>query len=210
MQYVFRPLVWTGPSTHPLRRRSPRTFKAGWADTIQLLDDELRWLDASNVVIAAGFREQDLRLDGLPRSGAPVPGHPGVRLLFDSQHGALSYATDTHEIWQHNVRAIALGLGALRAVDRYGISQSGEQYKGYRALPTGENFTGWTRQMAADWMILKARMTATFNSADLLKDRTKVITVYRAAARRLHPDAGGSTEDFQRLQQVRDLLEKAA
>jgi hypothetical protein len=39
--------------------------------------------------------------------------------------------------WQHNVRAIALGLEALRKVDRYGITRRGEQYAGWKALPAG-------------------------------------------------------------------------
>ncbi len=48
----------------------------------------------------------------------------------------LVYATDACEFWQHNVRSIALGLEALRAVDRYGISRRGEQYAGFRAALT--------------------------------------------------------------------------
>jgi hypothetical protein len=48
----------------------------------------------------------------------------------------LVYATDACDFWQHNVRSIALGLEALRAVDRYGISRRGEQYAGYRAALT--------------------------------------------------------------------------
>jgi hypothetical protein len=48
----------------------------------------------------------------------------------------LVYATDVCEFWQHNVRSIALGLEALRAVDRYGISKRGQQYAGFRAALT--------------------------------------------------------------------------
>ncbi len=48
----------------------------------------------------------------------------------------LVYATDCCDFWQHNVRSIALGLEALRAVDRYGISRRGEQYAGFRAALT--------------------------------------------------------------------------
>ena len=36
----------------------------------------------------------------------------------------------------HNLRSIALGLKALRAVDRYGVSRRGEQYAGFRAALT--------------------------------------------------------------------------
>jgi hypothetical protein len=39
--------------------------------------------------------------------------------------------------WQHNVRAIALTLEALRAVDRYGATETGQQYTGFKALPAG-------------------------------------------------------------------------
>lgn len=45
----------------------------------------------------------------------------------------LVYATDACVLWRHNVRSIALGLEALRAVDRFGISRRGEQYAGFRA-----------------------------------------------------------------------------
>jgi hypothetical protein len=34
--------------------------------------------------------------------------------------------------WQDNLRAVALGLEALRRVERYGIAQRGEQYAGWR------------------------------------------------------------------------------
>lgn len=46
------------------------------------------------------------------------------------------YGTDCCVFWEHNVRSIALGLQALRAVDRYGISRRGEQYAGFRAALT--------------------------------------------------------------------------
>lgn len=50
----------------------------------------------------------------------------------------LVYATDSCDRWQDNVRSIALGLEALRAVDRFGISREGQQYAGFRAaLTTG-------------------------------------------------------------------------
>ncbi len=84
------------------------------------------------------IREQALRLDGGLRANARPVDFPGVRISFESKHGPLTYATDTHEFWQHNVRGIALGLQALRAVDRYGVTKRGEQYTGWKALPAGQ------------------------------------------------------------------------
>lgn len=46
------------------------------------------------------------------------------------------YATDVCARWQDNVRSIALGLQALRAVGRFGITPSGQQYAGFRGSLT--------------------------------------------------------------------------
>lgn len=74
IQARFRPLdTWPHPETPAGQRRSRYTFKAPWGNTLNLLDRELNKLDASNIVIGAGLREQDIKLDGWPRSGARVP-----------------------------------------------------------------------------------------------------------------------------------------
>lgn len=39
--------------------------------------------------------------------------------------------------WQENVRAIALGMEALRKVERYAITEADQQYAGFMALPRG-------------------------------------------------------------------------
>lgn len=137
--YSIRPIAdsWQGPRTPAVQRRSLWTFKASHDDTLVLLRDELGRLDGENVVLQIDIREQDLRLDGGIRAIAPQPIFPGVRVTFDSRHGPLAYQTDTCERWQHNVRSIALGLQALRAVDRYGITRHAEQYTGWKALPPG-------------------------------------------------------------------------
>jgi len=140
MHSVFRPLLkeaWGQPFTPSSQRRSRWTFKAGWADTINLLDREVDYLGAKSFVIEADFREQDIRLDGMPRSNARSPEFPGIRVSFESKHGPLQYQTDTCAFWQHNVRSIALGLEALRAVDRYGITSRAEQYTGFKAIESG-------------------------------------------------------------------------
>lgn len=60
--------------------------------------------------------------------------------MFDTPDGAMAFACDRFAGWQDNVRAIALGLEALRKIDRHGISTGGEQYKGYLQLgaPMGD------------------------------------------------------------------------
>jgi hypothetical protein len=142
MKYTTRPISDRTPFTG---QHKPNPFRATWSDTLQLLDAELGYLDARDVVFEVDVvDESQIRLDGMLRSGAKVES-PAVRLAFDSRYGPLTYATDRFRgqyysdppDWQINLRAIALGLEALRKVDRYGITKRGEQYTGWKALPAG-------------------------------------------------------------------------
>jgi hypothetical protein len=178
----FRPVpVWPHQLTPAHSRRSRWTFKASWQNTLDLLDRELRQLGARNIVIGCGLREQDIRQDGWPRSGAREPMHPGVEVSFDSPHGRLVYGTDVCERWEHNVRAIALGLEALRAVDRHGITRHGEQYAGFKALPAGEG-----------------------RSVDRGKTIIREHGGVRAALMATHPDQGGDAAQFADVQAARE------
>ncbi|OYO16616.1 molecular chaperone DnaJ [Enemella dayhoffiae] len=138
LRYTVRPITgWDGPRTDHFSRRSRHTFKATWSSTLDLLERELGQLDATEVVLQVDVRDRDIRNDGQLRANA-APTDPGVRMLFDSRHGPLTYQCDSCSYWQHNVRSIALGLEALRAVDRYAINAvAGQQYKGYREITAG-------------------------------------------------------------------------
>jgi hypothetical protein len=180
LQYQFRPLgAWTEGATK--RRRGTSSFSATWQSTLTLLGRELIHLGARNVVLQADFREADLRVDGLPRSNARAPQHPGVRIAFDSKHGPLTYATDAYRFWQHNVRAIALGLEALRAVDRYGVTKRGEQYTGWKQLGAGSGET--TGGMTTDAALAVLRTYAPDTKTDEPLER-----LARWAKAGAHPD----------------------
>lgn len=144
MKYIVRPISDRTPFTG---KHEPSPFTASWQNTLDVLDRELRHLAARDVVFEVDVTsEADIRLDGMLRSNARVA-TPAARLAFDSIHGPLTYATDRYRGrrrgggdvrgWQVNLRAIALGLEALRKVDRYGITKRGEQYSGWKALPAG-------------------------------------------------------------------------
>lgn len=190
MDVRFRPYAtWGHGATR--KRKGRFSFRAGWADTLDLLDRELHHLRARDVVIGAALRETDIRLDGWPRANAAAPWHPGVEISFEMQLRAgeptrLVYATDEYEFWQHNVRAIALGLQALRAVDRYGITRDRQQYAGWKALGAGQD--GHTAHAT------RAR------GVHLIDQHGGV----RAALRATHPDRGGDPLDFQSVQMARE------
>lgn len=130
--YTIRPI---SNRTHFSGKHRRSQFAASWPTTERLLLTEVAHLRGKDLVIEVDASEADIRLDGRLRASAR-PATPAVRVAFDSVHGPLTYATDVFATWQDNVRAIALGLEALRKVDRYGITKRGEQYAGWKALPS--------------------------------------------------------------------------
>lgn len=134
-------LVTVRPIERPIEvQYEPAPFRAKWGQTVELLADELRAHGAERTVLEVDFREQDLRLDGLPRAGRPARS-PGIVLSFRavgvSGTPSLRYEVGTYAAFEDNVRGVALALRALRAVDRYGVTKKGEQYAGWRALAAG-------------------------------------------------------------------------
>lgn len=187
----LRPIeVWPGEMTpHDRRRRSP--FSAGWRQTMRLLDTELYNLGAEAIVLQIAMAEQDFRLDGLPRAHARAT-HPGVILSFNPDGNTadrMQFATDVFWTWEENVRAIALGLEALRKVDRYGITRGRSQYAGFKALPVGDDgaFGLYTKADAARWL-------------------ASVYGDMKTALRASHPDTGGSAEAFRKVMRAKELI----
>lgn len=143
LAYTTRPIsdrtAFTGK--HEMSR-----FTVTWTQALALLQREFDALDGHNLVIEVDVPEAGIRNDGLLRADAKAAS-PAARIAFESRHGPLIYATDRYvrqnyartsmADWQHNVYAIALGLEALRKVDRYGVSRRGEQYTGYKAIGAG-------------------------------------------------------------------------
>lgn len=180
---TFRPLerpVSNGPT-----RYSP--FKASWSKTVTLLSKELHLHGASNVVLEVDLREQDIRQDGLPRADRNARS-PGIVLSFKANavSGApeLRYEVATFTDWRDNVRAVALGLESLRAVDRYGVTRRGEQYAGWKQLASGTVGSGGDPVRGRE--LIKA--------AGSLKQ----------AQHDAHPDHGGDPNDFRDVMAARD------
>lgn len=208
----FVPIAtWPGP---PTRSRQSSPFRAGWGSTLELLEKELRALQAKDVLLQTFHTENQLRHDGLPYANARTPDNPGVILTFNSKHGPLSFPCDTYRSWQDNIRAIALAMEALRKVDRYGVTKSDEQYRGWKALP-GSGGTSNTltaeeaARIVADLAYRVGGGPHAYAAAErILRDPAELRARYREAARGAHPDAGGSTEEFQRLQLAKSILEE--
>lgn len=194
MNISIRPIdSWTDPPTTG-RKRSQ--FRASESNTMRLLESELRLLGAKFGVIELVMGGEGLKLDGGLRAKPDIK-HPGVVLHLESRHGPLRYACDTFTSWQENLRAIALGLEALRAVDRYGIAKRGEQYTGWAQLPAGgERALGRADAEA----IIRAAAGEAYGSTSLAR-------AIRAAIRNTHPDAGGDPAAHREVIRARDVIE---
>lgn len=150
MTYTIRPIsdrtAFTG-------RHKPSQFSSRWSDTEELLLREVKALRGRDLVLEVDVDESQIRLDGRLYARAYAR-TPAVRVAFESMHGPLTYATDVFPTWQDNVRAIALGLEALRRVDRYGITKRGEQYAGWKQLPAGSGGTASHMTLDEAWSII--------------------------------------------------------
>lgn len=202
MRWSFRPLdVWPGRATQ--HRRSSQ-FSAGYVDTLNLLAREVEQLGADAAVVQLDLTEAEIRLDGIVRSSAR-PRSPGVIVSFEGRSGPLRFSCDRFSHWHENLRAIALGLEALRKVDRYGIVHGAEQYAGFRALGSGEVppfLRATTTRMSVEYAEGYVRQLAGVgNDVDIR-------SAYRRAAKSLHPDTGGDAQQFQRLQEAMEVIER--
>jgi hypothetical protein len=206
-RFQIRPLgLWDQPVTEP--RAGSGRFRASWDDTIGLLIGEVEKLDGDLIVVQVDADPGEIRRDSMLRARATVR-FPGVKVSFQSKHGPLTYATDAYDRtwasdppgWQANVRAIALSLQALRAVDRYGVTHTGEQYRGWSAITATAAETALTvdeaRRVLAD--------AAGVQPADL-RTADAVTRAYRAAAKAAHPDVGGNADIFRLIGKARDVL----
>lgn len=194
MHYTTRPIsnrTWLGTMG-----KEPTRFKAKWGSTLEVLDREVSALRGRNVVIEIDVTEKELKLDGTLRANAR-PASSAVVLAFESKHGPLLYRCDRFYTtyydqgpdWQHNLRAIALTLEALRAVDRYGATETGQQYTGFKALPAG-------RAMPASHMTADAALALIERIAIGDEDASRTLSIERlrtdpALLRRAVRDAKG-------------------
>lgn len=228
---TFRPIKeWPDGWRDQDRERINSPFRATYQDTRTLLTHELEAVEATAATLQVDCKPGDVRRDGFMRADAKVT-HPGAILTVETPaHGTLVYATDRFHVgwrrqegWQVNLRAIALGMEALRRVDRYGISDRGQQYAGYRELGAGTAMgpAKMTVEAAAWFLIEHGEVPTAAPPAsiefllDAATDRVgpgpEVIAgYYRRAAKALHPDAGGDAALFARLAEARQLLDRLA
>lgn len=207
LQCQFRPISeWPGTPT-PNYRQKAGTFKAGWSDTLDKLEKELNHLRAREIIIEGYFEFNQIRNDGWPKSSAR-PSKPGIVISFEIRgKGRMVMPCDTFNNWESNIRAVALTLEHLRAVERYGVTtEKQEQYTGWLKLPQAS---------AADELAQHALTLCTY--AGMVADihhRTRVLNdqaffeaTWKQAVQKTHPDTvGGTGEKFRQVIAARNRI----
>lgn len=190
------------------------------------LETEMNALRAKDIIIESFHKDKDIRQDGYLRANAAQPSAPGIILYFYAEKtikvggkwvpiGPLRYACDRyheHRIagrivrqgWLDNLRAIVMTLEALRGIDRWGVASSGEQYRGWAALPAPPPVS--PKEDAAR-LLLKAggyELTAA-NVAQILSSPSDARKVWGQASRMTQ---GGNASDFMAVQAAWQVLGK--
>ncbi len=131
----------------------------------------------------------DLKLDPKTSQGFRLmserDGDPGAAVYFSRKGTPQVLAIDRYTMPEDNLWAIARTIAALRQIERDGgPSILDRAMEGFSALPGGQRWP---------WSVLGVEEGCSFAEAD---------EAYRALAKELHPDVGGSTEEFQELQEA--------
>lgn len=144
-----------------------------------------------SLIVSTNLR---LRQDGFPRSDQGEPADPGAAVFFTLRipiagkwhERPLVMSCDkwTRVAW--NLYAIAKDIEAQRARARWGCGSIQQAFQGYTAIPEKCGGDSW-------WVVLGIPSTAT---------KEEVECAYKKLAKTAHPDMGGTTEAWARLQEA--------
>lgn len=137
------------------------------------LRDEVRRLGGKDLIISTNMRT---RQDGEPVANAKEPDDPAAAVYFDLGGRTVCLACDRWSRLWENLYAIGMTIEAMRAVDRWGVSDLLERiFTGFLAL-TDDAGKGWAAVLGV--------------STDATESEIKA--AYREKMNDSHPDHGGS------------------
>jgi len=159
-----------------------RSERKSLTEALDALESEYSKLDVSGVVLSTNL---SLRLDGLPKAGQAKPSDPGAAFYFTRKGQRICMPCDKWDRVEDNIYAIAMHIGAMRGMERWGVGTTEQAFAGYKALTSGEDW----------WVVLACRPNAS---------RAEIDDRYRFLARSAHPDAGGSNDAMARINKARE------
>jgi hypothetical protein len=177
------PLQWPdGWARTPADKRDYSKYKVSEGRARDEMFDAIRKLGGEVPLISSNLR---VRLDGLPYASQVIPEDPGVAVYWVRGGRQEVMACDRWRRPWENMRAIYHAIEGLRAMERAGATQIMERAFSAFQLPAP---AGWREALGVE-----PGMTP---SADYLRK------LWKAQAAKHHPDAGGSEEEFKRVQKA--------
>jgi hypothetical protein len=198
------PLHWpTGwPRTDSWKRKDSRfqrsysqsaTQAARWhsmAEATSLLSAEMERLGARNAILSTNV---ELRVDGTPYSNRKTPDDVGAAVYFTLKGRRVALACDKWRRVECNVWALAKHIESLRGQERWGVGSVEQAFAGYTALPGATAPRDW-------WVVLGVSSFAPISEIE---------AAFRTAAKRAHPDLGGSNDAMTAVNVAYDAAKKA-
>jgi hypothetical protein len=187
MKYSAYPLQWPKdwPKTDPYRRSTPQ-FKTTLPAALSNLEKEIRLMGGSGLVLSSNYT-----------LGSANPSEPGVVAYFTWNKLELAIPCDRWMRIEANVQAIALTVGAMRGMERWGAKHMiTAMFTGFKALPAKAGGI-------PPWQVLgliDGRIYA----------ESEITEAYKRKAKTEHPDVGGSPERWAALREAHDLMQQAA
>lgn len=158
------------------------------SNALTRLQKQADLLGARYAVISSNL---ELRLDGMPRSGARPPDDPGVAFYFQLRGQHTVMPCDRFLRVADNIAAIAAHIDAVRRIERYGVGTIDQMFTGFQAI-RGPGPKPWREVLG-----IKPDDPV---SPDIIKARL------RELAKIHHPDVGG---DAAVMVEINDAFSRA-
>lgn len=179
------PAGWSRSQTQQISKFGRYTFEQMRTEVLR----ELKLLGATDVIISSNLR---LRQDGYPYSGQRQPEDTGIAVYFKLEGQDQCIPCDKWHRVEDNMRAIAKTIEALRGIERWGAKEMvNAAFRGFKALPEATIVTPY--QARAWYEVLEVSQNA---GIDVIR------AAYRAKLKIVHPDVGGSAEEFMELEKA--------
>lgn len=145
-------------------------------------------MNGHSVIISTNI---PLRLDGLPYATFATPEDKGVAVYFVKGKENYVFCCDKWNNINDNMHAIGKTIEALRAIDRWGVSEMMDRaFLGFQQLPPGN------RSVSKKWYeILEVEESC---------DWEAVRSAYRSKVKTFHPDniVNGNIFEFNKVQRA--------
>lgn len=139
------------------------------------------------LVISTNLETYEKNGRQVPYANQSEPDDPGVAVYLHIEGTPRAFACDRYEKVHGNMRAITITLRDMRHIEKRGVNEGERIYQGFPQLPAKGETDG-----PAWWDLLDVDPDSC--------TMEEVRKAYQEKAKEVHPDRGGSKEEFNQLQ----------